>query len=327
MFKFHPILKSVLWGGNRIPAFKRIDTNQQHIGESWEISGVSGNESVVADGPDAGLTLPELIARYRDALVGVDVYARFGNEFPLLVKLIDAEQNLSLQVHPDDALASLRHGCQGKTEMWYLINTQPQAEILAGFEREITSDDYERMVADGSILQAVRHHEAHDGDVFFLPPGTIHSIGAGNLLAEIQQTSDITYRVYDYDRRDALGNKRQLHTALARQALDYTTGDNYTREYDRNAPGLTTLVECNRFVVSRLQCDGDDTLPLAAVKSFVIVVCVDGEAQLTDDSELNPTDGGNPAVSIARGQTVLIPASSTSLHIDGKTTLLTAWMP
>lgn len=327
MFIFHPILKSVLWGGERIPAYKHIPTNQRHIGESWEISGVSGNESVVAAGSDAGLTLPELIARYRNALVGDDVYTRFGNEFPLLVKFIDAEQNLSLQVHPDDALASQRHGCQGKTEMWYLIHTRPQAEILAGFEREITPDDYERMVADGTILQAVRHHVAHDGDVFFLPPGTIHSIGAGNLLVEIQQTSDITYRVYDYDRRDALGNKRQLHTALARQALDYSTSNHYTKTYNRQARGLVTLVECNHFVVSRVQCDGDYTLPLAAVKSFVIVVCIEGSARLTDDSELNPTGGDNPAINIACGQTVLIPASSTRLHIDGKTTLLTAWIP
>ena len=327
MLKFHPLLKSVLWGVDRIPAFKHISTTQRYMGESWEISGVSGNESVVADGPDAGLTLPELIAKYRDTLVGTEVYARFGNEFPLLVKLIDAEQNLSLQVHPDDALASLRHGCQGKTEMWYLIHTQPQAEILAGFEHEITPDDYERMVTDGSILQAVRHHEAHDGDMFFLPPGTIHSIGAGNLLAEIQQTSDITYRVYDYDRCDAMGNKRQLHTELARQALDYSTCDHYTRAYDRNAMGLTPIVECRHFVVGRMVCDGLCRLSLAGVKSFAIVICVDGEAQLTDDCELNPGVDDNPAVTIGRGQTVLIPAASTTLNIDGKTTLLTAWIP
>lgn len=326
MFKFHPILKSVLWGGHRIPTFKQLTTSQRNIGESWEISGVNGQESIVAEGPDAGLTLPELLAKYRDALVGAEVYARFGNEFPLLVKFIDAEQDLSVQVHPDDALAALRHGSQGKTEMWYVIDPQPGSKILAGFDREITPADYERMVADGTIIQAVRQYEAHAGDAFFLPPGTIHSIGAGNLLAEIQQTSDITYRVYDYNRRDAMGNTRQLHTALAREALNYAANLDTLISYDQKADRLTCIVECPYFVVSRLQVSGKHTLSLKDVHSFVIVMCLDGEITLSDESELT-LDSDNPDVTLRRGQTVLVPAVATQLHINGNATLLTTWVP
>lgn len=316
--KFIPFLKSVLWGGERIAAFKHLHTQQHQIGESWEISAVKGHESIVADGPDAGMTLPELIARDREALMGQAVTARFGNEFPLLIKFIDARDDLSVQVHPDDELAARRHGCPGKTEMWYVIDTEPDAAIMAGFSRPINAETYDRLIEQGNIMDVVTRHVSHPGDVFFLPAGTIHSIGAGNLLAEIQQTSDITYRVHDYGRRDAMGNLRPLHTQLAREAIDYNAKNDYLRHYDHNHHGWLDLVNCSHFVVSRIVVDGTLQLPWEPMHSFLVVMAIDGSAHII-------TDGYS--TDVKRGESILIPACVAPLTIAGKGTLLTARMP
>ena len=318
MFKFHPILKSVVWGGDRIAAYKHIDTSQRRIGESWEVSGVEGRESVVATGKDAGLTLKELIAKYRGDLVGRQVYSRFGNEFPLLVKIIDAAGDLSLQVHPDDALAARRHGCQGKTEMWYIIEADPGAQILAGFCREVNPDHLARLAQDGGILQAVRHYDAHAGDAFFLPAGTIHSIGAGNLLAEVQQTSDITYRVYDHQRRDAMGNQRPLHTDLAREALNYEVSTGHKIVGDSHP-----LVRCPQFTVDRISVAGHRSLPLDEMDSFVVMLCVDGEVDIVGETR---RECGGRSATLRRGASVLLPACTTRATLHGDATLLLAWM-
>ena len=319
MFKFHPILKSVLWGGNHIAAYKGIDTEQRQIGESWEISGVKGNESVVVSGCDAGLTLSELVNKYRGKLVGKATYARFGNEFPLLVKIIDAEQDLSLQVHPDDALAQRRHGSQGKTEMWYIIDADPHARILAGFSEAVEPCDLERRARDGSIMQAMRVFDSHPGDAFFLPPGTIHSIGAGNLLAEIQQTSDITYRIYDHNRRDAQGNLRQLHVEQAADAVDYDT----TR-ICKVAEEQHPLVSCTKFVVDTMAVDGKRCLAVDVLDSFMVMMCIEGEAEVQCDHD----EAGLPDVAtLKRGETILLPACAGQATITGKASILTAWMP
>ena len=211
-FKFTPYLKSVIWGGERIAALKNIETDLTDIGESWEISGVQGNETVVSEGADKGLKLSELIAKYGARLVGEDVYARYGTEFPLLVKIIDARRDLSVQVHPDDKLAAQRHGCAGKTEMWYILATEPDAKIYAGLSRQLDPETYRRDVENKTIMNDITAHDSHPGDIFFLPAGRVHAIGAGNLLLEIQQPRDITYRIYEYDRRDANGNPRMLKT-------------------------------------------------------------------------------------------------------------------
>ncbi|MGN0207202.1 MAG: type I phosphomannose isomerase catalytic subunit, partial [Muribaculaceae bacterium] len=219
--RFETYLKPVIWGGDKIAAFKGVECGRHDIGESWEISGVPGHESIVATGENKGLSLPEVIEKYKGDLVGWNVYRRFGNEFPLLIKLIDAKSNLSLQVHPDDNLARRRHNSLGKTEMWYIIDTDADARILAGMSKEIDADEYVRRVEDNTILDVVAEHNSHPGDLFFLPAGRIHAICAGNLLAEIQETSDITYRVYDYGRVDAYGRPRELHVDLAKDAIDY----------------------------------------------------------------------------------------------------------
>jgi mannose-6-phosphate isomerase len=218
--KFKPILKSTLWGGERIIPFKQLDCQQEQVGESWEISDVPGDESVVAEGADAGKNLTQLMEEYKGKLVGEENYKRFHGKFPLLIKFIDAKQDLSIQVHPDDELAMKRHQSMGKTEMWYIIdNTGGQAHLYSGLKKQITPQEYADMIENNTICDALDKYDVQPGDVFFLPAGRIHSIGAGCFLAEIQQTSNITYRIYDFNRRDKNGNLRELHTELSKDAL------------------------------------------------------------------------------------------------------------
>ncbi len=313
-YKFHRLLKSVLWGGDSIAGFKGIDSDADHVGESWELSGVEGNESVVKGGDDDGLTLSQLIERHQDRLVGKAVYSQFGNHFPLLVKIIDAGQDLSLQVHPDDELARKRHNCTGKTEMWYVLDHKPGARILSGLSQASSPSDYERRVADGTILDIVASHESHQGDVFFLPSGRIHGIGAGNLIAEVQQTCDITYRVYDYDRRDANGNTRELHVEQARDAINYEVASDYVLSNPGDKQGDAPLVKCEYFDVHRHVLNGVDTIDMNG--SFLIVMCVKGEAVITDNNGADTP--------IHRGETILVPASLTRLHLDGQAMFITA---
>lgn len=315
-FKFVPYLKSVLWGGERIAPYKGIVTDKHQIGESWEVSGVEGHESVVAEGDDRGATLPELIRKYRGNLVGDAVYERFGDKFPLLVKIIDAKRDLSLQVHPDDELARRRHNSFGKTEMWYIIDAEEGAPIYAGLSKEITPEDYERMVADNTIMEAVARHDSHPGDLFFLPAGRIHAIGAGNLLAEIQQTSDITYRVYDFGRLDADGKPRELHTELAKDAIDYRVYDNYKSSYKHIDEGEVELVKCNYFDVRKINVTCACDIDSSRCDSFRIIMCLEGAVEIVDNFS-NMTE-------MHRGETILVPAATSSLRITGNATLLTA---
>lgn len=315
-YKFAPYLKSTIWGGERLAPFKGIVTDQREVGESWEISGVAGHESVavergLADDPDVGRRLDELIAEYKGRLVGEPVYARFGTVFPLLVKFIDSKQDLSVQVHPDDALAQQRHGCAGKTEMWYVLNADPGARILAGLCKELTPTEYERLSAEDrpALMAAIASHEAHDGDLYFIPAGRIHAIGAGTFLAEIQQTSDITYRVYDYDRRDAQGNTRQLHVAEAKEAIDYRISPSYRKSYD-TTKSRAELVDCPYFHVERLLVNGAMTVD-PKVDSFVIVICLSGAATVN-------------GVAVRQGETILVPAESNVLELSGEAAFLTA---
>lgn len=316
IYKFNDILKPVLWGGNKLTAFKGLPAADEPIGESWELSAVPGRESVVADGPDAGLTLTELVRRYGADLVGADVYHRYGDKFPLLIKFIDAKQDLSIQVHPDDALAQRRHGCAGKTEMWYIIQTDDGATIRTGFNREMSPDEYERRVKDNTILDVINATASKPGDTFFIPAGQIHAIGAGNLLAEIQQSSDITYRVYDYDRRDAEGNPRELHTEQALEALNYNVIGSLVDYSPASKPGVTPLVNCPQFDVKRLDFDDGFMLAWDQPHSFVVLMCLAGETTLT-------VEGLKP-VTLHQGETALIPAIAEKVEMTGRAQLLSA---
>lgn len=307
---FAPYLKTVIWGGERIAPFKSITTDQSQIGESWELSAVPGHVSVVDRGPCEGQSLTELLDLYGDDIMGAALHGRYGSAFPLLIKFIDAKQDLSVQVHPDDALAAKRHGCPGKTEMWHIIDTAPGAKIYVGLKEKITPGDYERRVADNTIMEVIDSYASAPGDTFYLPAGRIHAIGAGNLLAEIQQTSDITYRIYDFDRRDKDGNPRELHTALAKDAIDYTVYPTYKSE-----PEGSLLAESQYFDVRRLDLDGETKGIEHPRESFTIIICLSGEADITaaDGTEAH----------IARGETVLFPATLKGLKASGTATLLT----
>ena len=310
-YKFRPLLKSVIWGGERIQEFKHITTGQHQVGESWEVSGVEGNESVVDGGPDDGLTLSQLIGRHGADLVGERVYRLHGTRFPLLIKLIDAHRDLSLQVHPDDAMAQRVHGSSGKTEMWYVIDHEPGAQIMAGFSQAITPEQYDRRVADGTIMDVVAHHTAHRGQVFFLPAGRIHAIGAGNFIAEIQQTSDITYRVFDYNRVDSSGQKRPLHTQLAREALDFSVTDDCAGFVCPKNDLSSTLVSCDYFVTDLHHVES--SLTLTTEGCFRVIICVDGSVDVVADGVVT---------ALQRGQTILVPACLEKFTLTGRATLL-----
>ena len=318
MYKFQPILKSLIWGGEKIAPYKGIATDQRNIGESWELSGVKDNESVVAEGPEAGTSLPELIARHGAALLGKANYGRFGEEFPLLIKFIDARQDLSIQVHPNDELAWERHKSKGKTEMWYVVSADKDAHLRSGFSKQVTPAEYKASVGDNTITDILADYKIAPGDVFFLPAGRVHSIGAGSFIAEIQQTSNITYRIYDFNRRDANGNTRELHTELAKGAIDYTVLPDYRTKYEQVQDRETELVSCPYFTTSLCDLTAPLTLDYAALDSFVVVICVEGKGMIADDS-------GNE-MPIHQGETVLLPATVKSLRVvpEGKLKMLTS---
>jgi len=302
MYKFIPILKSPLWGGEKIATYKQIATDRRQIGESWELSGV------VAEGPDAGKTLTELLARDKERLLGSRNYERFGTEFPLLIKFIDAREDLSIQVHPDDRLAWERHRSKGKTEMWYVVAADEGAHLRSGFTRQVTPAEYEKSVADDTITDLLTDHEVRPGDVFFLPAGRIHSIGAGSFIAEIQQTSNITYRIYDFNRRDANGNLRELHTEQAKGAIDYSVEADYRTRYEAVKDRPVELVACPYFTTTLYDLTRPCEIDLAATDSFLVVMCIEGSGTLTDDQ--------GSAMPLRQGETVLVPASAKSLAVS-----------
>lgn len=311
-FKFKPQLKSVLWGGDKILRYKEIESRDDAIGECWEISGLVGHESVVSEGSDAGLTLSELISKYGAKLVGKHVYEKYGTSFPLLIKIIDARADLSVQVHPDDAIASKRHNSLGKTEMWYIISTEPGAKIYSGFSRQIDRDEYIRLIGEGRIMEVTAVHDSHPGDIFYIPAGRIHSIGAGNMLVEIQEASDITYRVYDFNRRGKDGKLRELHTELASDAIDYNLYSNYKEDYDRSSSCTVKLIECPHFSVRRTEVGSEtESMKLPTSEdSFTIIFCVSGSVTIN-------------GASLNHGESMLVSAEEQSLAASGTGVVLT----
>lgn len=333
--KFKPIFKTIVWGGEKIAPYKGVETTQEHIGESWELSGVKGNESVVANGALAGKTIAELVKEYKGRLVGEHVYANTGDEFPLLIKFIDALSDLSIQVHPNDELAAVRHnGSKGKTEMWYVVAAEPGAHLLAGMTEEITPEEYEKRVADGTITEVLARHDVHPGDVFFLPAGRIHAICGGCFIAEIQQTSDITYRIYDYGRMGLDGKPRQLHTELAKDAIDYKVYPEYRTPYTPVKDAENEVVSCKYFTTSIYDLDSPVTKNLEDTDSFLVVMCLSGHGTLTDaepvydeEGRRGPTKGHR--IDLRQGETVLIPATSigvTFTPAEGGMKVLTSYI-
>ena len=312
MYLFHPILKEVLWGGAAICPFKNLPSDPRKIGESWEVSDVENRSSIVADGPEEGVALGELVRRYGAELVGRSVMERFGERFPLLIKFIDARDDLSVQVHPGDELALQRHGSFGKTEMWYVVQAAPGAALYSGFSRPIDADEFRRRVEDQTLMEVLCRYEVRPGDVFFLPAGRVHAIGAGCFVAEIQQTSDVTYRIYDYDRRDANGCPRELHVAQALDAIDYTYLPDHRTHYTPRPDSAVELAHCPYFTTHLLDLTTQPmTRDFARLDSFVIYLCMAGGVSLCDDV-------GNVRT-IRRGQTILLPATTRHITLTPET--------
>lgn len=318
--KFKPILKQTIWGGDRIIPFKGLHENLKNVGESWELSGVPDHESEVANGEFAGRTLRELINEFREELVGESVYKRFSTTFPLLIKFIDARQDLSIQVHPNDELAKMRHNSLGKTEMWYVMDAAEGAKLRSGFAKKVTPREYKDSVANSTITDLLCEYEIHPGDVFFLPAGRIHSIGAGAFIAEIQETSDITYRIFDFNRKDANGNTRELHTELAKDAIDYEVQDDYRTHYTPVVNEPVELVSCPYFTTSVYDLTDEITCDYAELDSFVVLICMDGKATIFDN------DGHEEH--IHAGETVLLAASTQEVRIvpDGSVKILETYV-
>ena len=308
--KFKPILKQTLWGGEKIVKFKGIDGHDgEQIGESWELSGVPGNESVAANGEYEGRTLTEIVTAEKERLVGTDNYKRFGDEFPLLIKFIDAKQDLSIQVHPDDEKAQKYGLRNGKTEMWYIMNSDADASLRCGMKAKITPEKYKEMVADGTICDAIAEYPVKEDDCFFIPAGRIHSIGKGCFLAEIQQTSDATYRIYDFNRRDKDGNLRELHTEKAAECIDYTVLNDYRTEFTAEKNRGVQIVSCPFFNTAVYDLDEPMTLDYSELDSFVVLIGLKGEARLTDNE-------GN-TTTLRGGETLLVSASTATIKVDG----------
>ena len=318
MFKFNPLLKSILWGGEKIVPFKHLTSDQKQVGESWEVSGVKDNESVVSDGKYKGWTLNKLVDTLKDKLVGKENYERFGNEFPLLVKFIDAREQLSIQVHPTDEQAQAQGLGRGKTEMWYVMESDADASLRSGLKQQITPEQYKEMVENDTITEALSEYPVKEGDVFFLPAGRIHSIGAGCFLAEIQETSDVTYRIYDFKRQDAAGNYRQLHTKEAAECIDYTVYPDYRTQYEARQNEPVELVSCPYFTTSVYDLTEPMTLDYNDLDSFVIFVGLKGEGEITDAE-------GN-TISFRAGESVLLPATATTVKVSGTVKFLESYV-
>src|SRR5690606_20125687 len=296
--KFYPILKERIWGGEKLKTFLNKQTALPNIGESWEISDVQENTSVVSAGDLKGKTLKELIAIYKETLVGNKVYRQFGNNFPLLIKFIDAKQDLSVQLHPNDTLAKARHHSFGKTEMWYIMQAEKEAEIIVDFKKGTTQETYLQNLNQNTLPNILNFERVKAGDTFFIEVGRVHAIGKGILLAEIQQTSDITYRIYDWDRVDAAGNSRELHTDLAMDAIDFSMPDNYKVAYSKHQNTSNPMVTCTYFTTQYL--------PVTALlhkentfDSFLIYMCVEGCVNFIFEGT---------KTKVKTGETILLPA-------------------
>ena len=306
--KFKPILKQKIWGGQNL-AYKTDDISiDSKVGESWEISGVAGSISEVEDGELKGENLNDILKHYKDKLVGQSIFERFGNEFPLLIKFIDAKENLSVQLHPDDRIAKAKHNCMGKTEMWYILNAEQDGFIIADFNKEMSQKAYLESVKNKSIHNDLKQVKVDSGDVFFIAPGLIHAIGAGVMLAEIQQTSDITYRIYDWDRVDDKGQSRELHQQEALDAIDFTSKKPKI-DYAKTENSINKVVHNPHFKTDYLHVNQAFDLDLNQWDSFTILINVGKDAALTHDKK---------RYDFKNQETYLLPAELSNISIQAK---------
>lgn len=317
--KFKPLFKERIWGGRELElSFGKKLPKDKIIGESWEISGVKGDVSVVANGFLKGNNLQELIETYMGDLVGDRVYETFGDEFPLLIKLIDAQDFLSIQVHPDDELSKQRHGAYGKTEMWYVIDHKPGAELFLGFNQEVDKEKYMRYLAKGELDSLLTRFKVEKGSAYFIPAGAIHAIGKGILIAEIQQTSDVTYRVFDFNRVDDQGKSRELHTELAIDAINYEQRDDYDVTKVAKSNQVVQLESCKYFETNKIAIDGSVAREFGDLDSFVIYICLEGSLEVK-------TDAGSETIS--KGESILVPAIFSDIKLEGKGEVLESYIP
>lgn len=318
--KFEPILKETLWGGNKLKKFYNKQTDLPLVGESWEISGVNGNVSIISNGHFKGLKLTELLKRNPVEVLGRKVADRFGNEFPLLIKFIDARENLSVQVHPNDELADKRHkNSFGKTEMWYILQTLPGAKLVLGFDKVLDREKYIKKSQNGTIEDVLNYKEIAPGEAFLIPAGLVHAIGAGIVLIEVQQTSDITYRIYDYKRKDKNGSFRKLHISESIEAIDFSAKALEPPE-TKTSCGIKYIAECKYFSAELLDLNliDENTELFKEIDSFVILVCFDGTADLKYKGGLER---------INKGESILVPAILVNnISLSGNAKLLKVYI-
>ena len=304
--KFYPILKERIWGGEKLKSLINKQCNLETIGESWELSDLEGDISVVANGALKGKTLRELLVEYKSAMVGDKIYSQFGNKFPLLIKFIDAKKDLSIQLHPNDKLAKERHDSFGKTEMWYVMDAESDAKLIVDFKSGVTLASYLKNLKEKTLPNILNFEKVKKGDAYFIENGRVHAIGAGVLLAEIQQTSDITYRIYDWDRLDTSGNSRELHTELAMDAIDFNMEKKFKATYSKIENETNPIINCPYFTTSYLAVT--KTISKANnIDSFLIYICVSGRVTIS---------GNNVETYLKTGETVLVPASVKDIIIQ-----------
>jgi len=304
--KFRPILKDKIWGGRKLKTLLHKDASSPNVGESWEISDVEGDTSMVDNGALEGQSLKHLLSTYKAELIGKQNYQTFGNTFPLLIKFIDAKEDLSIQLHPNDALAAKRHNSFGKTEMWYVMQADTNANLIVGFNQKMTSEKYLKHLEDKTLTDILNFDTVKTGDAYFIDVGRVHAIGAGVLLAEIQQTSDITYRVYDWDRVDDKGNERELHNDLALDAFDFEMENNFRIDYRKAKNTSNPMVDCPYFTTNFLHIT-EPLLKFNTKDSFFIYMCVEGEALIETETA---------SEFIKKGETLLLPAAIETYRIS-----------
>lgn len=310
--KFTPILKDKIWGGTKLKTILNKQSDLPNIGESWEISDVEGDTSIVANGSLKGQSLKQLLEIYKEDLIGLQNYRIFKDKFPLLIKFIDAKEDLSIQLHPNDELAAKRHNSFGKTEMWYVFQADENSNLIVGFNQKVTPELYLEHLENKTLTKILNFDKVKEGDTYFVEVGKVHAIGAGVMVAEIQQTSDITYRVYDWDRVDADGNERELHNDLAIDAINFNMPDNFRVSYDKTKNQANEMVTCPYFTTNYLNID--TTLQKENHHdSFIIYMCVDGNAEIV-------ANGFSEVIKI--GETILLPAAIKDYEIVSKNATL-----
>lgn len=310
--KFTPILKDKIWGGQKLKTMLNKNSDLPNIGESWEISDVQGNTSIVSNGSLKGQSLKQLLDTYTSDLIGLQNFRIFKDKFPLLIKFIDAKEDLSIQLHPNDELAAKRHNSFGKTEMWYVLQADEGSNLIVGFNQKITPKIYLEHLKNKTLTKILNFDKVKPGDTYFIEVGRVHAIGAGVMVAEIQQTSDITYRVYDWDRVDSDGNERELHNDLALDAIDFDMEDNFRVSYKKTENQSNEMVSCPYFTTNYLKIN-KSIQKENHYDSFIIYMCVEGDAKVMANGF---------SESIKKGETILLPAAISSYEISSKNAIL-----